>query len=145
MANEHALGAGWGLDLEDLTPITTLFDTLGNVLTPPRALGTYTPGILEPRGDLSISVAGVASVKWVWEQVERSFRRILKNNYCGMGLNQHSGQVTVWTPIEEPDDYYLCNAMLYIPPISDIQYDGATDWLNNFQLSFVITDILETP
>lgn len=143
--NQHAIGSGWDLDAGDLTEITTLFDTMGNVLPPPRALGTYNPGLLEPRGDMSITVAGVASVRWIWDRIERSFRTILRNNYCGMGINQHSGQVTIYTPIESPDDYYLCNAMLYIPPISELQYDGETDWLNNFQLSFVIVEILDTP
>jgi hypothetical protein len=143
--NQHAIGAGWDLDLEDLTPVTTLFDAMGNVLTSPRALGTYNPGTLEPRGDMSLTVAGVATVKWIWDQEERSFRKILRANYCGMGLNNHSGQVTIYTPIEEPDDYYLCNAMLYLPPISEIDYDGSTDWLNRFAPSFVITEILDTP
>lgn len=145
MANEHAIGAGWDLDLEDLTSVTSLYDTPGNLLPSPRALGTYNPGILEPRGDLSLTVAGVASVAWIWDRIERSFRKILRANYCGMGLNQHSGQVTIYTPIEEPDDYYLCNAMLYIPPISEIQYDGETDWLNDFRPRFVIVEILDTP
>jgi hypothetical protein len=143
--NQHALGAGWDLDLGDLTAVTTLFDTAGNILNSPRALGTYNPGVLEPRGDLSITVAGIASVQWVWDQIERSFRRIIRSNYCGMGLNDHSGQVTIYTPIESPDDYYLCNAMLYVPPISELNYQGDVDWYDRFVLSFVITEILDAP
>jgi hypothetical protein len=145
LPNSHAIAAGWNVPLLSLTAITTLFDTAGNVLPPPRALGSYSHGIPEPRGDMSVTVAGVASVKWIWDRIERSFRKIIRANYCGMGLNSLSGQVTIWTPIEEPGDYYRCNAMLYVPPIDSLQYDGETDWYNNFALSFVITEILDTP
>lgn len=145
MANAHALAAGWNVPLLSLTGVTTLFDTMGNVLPPPRALGTYSHGVVEPRGDMSVTVAGVASVKWIWDRIERSFRKILRANYCGMGLNDLSGQVTIYTNIESPDDFYLCNAMLYVPPIDSLTYEGDADWYNNFALSFVITEILDAP
>lgn len=144
-ANQHAIAAGWDQALLDLDLITSFTDGAGNSLPPPRALGLYIPGIVEPRGDFSLTVAGVASVQWAWDQIERSLRKVIKNAYCGTGLNDLSGKVTINTPIEDPDAYYLCNAWLYLEPIANGQYDGSTDWYTNFAMRFVIDEILDTP
>jgi len=145
--NRHAIGAGWGLGLEDLTLVTSITDSVGNRLSPPRALGTYNPGILEPRMDRLLTVAGIETVAWVWDQEERSFRTVLRNTYCGTNRKAHSGRVTIYTPFEEPDDseYYLCNATLYLDPISALNYQGDVDWYNNFAVHFAIDLILDAP
>lgn len=143
--NSHALGDEWNLDVGDLTLITTITDSAGNKLHAPRALGTYDAGALEPRGDYGLTVAGVAVVRWEWLNVERSFRKILRDLYCGTSIDDHSGQVTIWTPIEDPDVYFLCNATVYIPKISELDYQGDADWFSRFWVTFTIEEILDTP
>jgi hypothetical protein len=143
-ANQHAIASGWNVPLLDLDPITDLVDGKGNILPPPRALGTYDV-TLEPRGTLALTAAGVQRVSWVWDQIERSFRKVLRVAYCGPLITDHSGQVTIYTPFEETDEYYLCNAWVYLPPISALNYDGASDWYERFVLQFVIEEILDTP
>jgi hypothetical protein len=140
--NSHAIGNAWNMDAEDLTLITSLTDSAGNTLHPPRALGTYDAGTLEPRGDYGLTVTGVSVVRWEWLNVERGFRKVLRDLYCGTSIDDHSGQVTIYTPLEEPDVYFLCNATVYVPKISELPYDGSTDWFERFALTFTIEEIL---
>jgi len=143
--NSHALGDEWDMDVGDLTLITSITDSAGNKLHPPRAIGNYNAGTLEPRGDYSVTVAGVAVVRWEWINVERSFYEILQALYCGTSIDDFSGQVTIYTPIRNPELYYLCNATLYLPQETDLPYDGSADWYERLWLTFAIDEILAGP
>jgi hypothetical protein len=144
MANEHAFGLGWDLAPEDLDLVTSLADADGNPIPAPRALGTYSPGDLQPRGDKSLTTEGIEAVAWIWDLAERGIRRAFRE-YCGLSLLDHSVQMTILTPIEDPDEYYLLNVWLYLPPIAEVSYDGSVDWVQGFKVTFAIEEILDSP
>lgn len=137
----HKIAAG-NNNTAGLTLVTSLSDS-GYTLPAPRALGSYSPGIVQPRGNFSVTTAGVASIEWTWDILDRvAWYKFFQTTYCGSALNSLSGLVTIYTPVRLATEYYRYNATLILPAVEALRYEGDTDWVRDFTLTFTNLEVV---
>ena len=100
-----------------LVNVETLADSGGNLLKPPRALGTYQAGEVVPTLSGSIAIVGSAFVVWNWTVLSTQLA-YLNTTYCA-GI--YTGLVTIRTVTTQYDTYANFNARMVIPQIAELQ------------------------
>lgn len=141
--NQFKIAPGWNAS-GTLALVTSLQEPLtGQYLLPPRSLGTFDPGVLEPMGDMTLKASGLYQLSWVWGYNEFVyFHKLFRTTYCGSSLASMSGQVTILSPLEVETEYHRMNVWLYLPKVAEWDYDGETGWINRWIVRFTVKEIL---
>jgi len=114
----YAIAAGYNVALNSLVNIERIKpngDT--KYFYGPKAMGFYSPGAPNVRGDGLLSFNGSAKVDWLFDVMTRLQLDYARTTWCNGGW---SGYVTIYTTLGGLT-YSRCNANLIIMPES---YDG---------------------
>ena len=102
--------------------------------------GMYSPGTIKVRADKLREVVGFASFTWLLAALTVAQYDHIQSNYT-TGGNSYSGAVTVRTRSND-DSYANFNAVLYLPPQSELERIPGSDVFANVELTFVVQEAL---
>lgn len=124
---DNRIGAGHNLPLGSLANIETIQPTGDVNFYPPESYGNYDPGVAKYRTDAHVAFSGFNKTVWRWRgKITRKQARYLQDTYCGGG---YSGDVTIYTELDNPGTYVRCNAVMNLTKLT-----GATKNFTVFTL-----------
>lgn len=108
-----------------------------------RSYGSYSPGNLIVRADQSVYFAGFPSVQWIWSWLDYANERWAMDTFANGG---YSGNVTLWTTTDTPNEIQKFNAVLRMPVLTSTQpiQPGFRDlaWIFILQEQLVFSEFL---
>lgn len=118
---KHAIGVGYGVALASLVNWETITPGGTVPFSPVKAWGNYTKGVKRVRQDGMLYIAGDDSLGWLWTGVYHKQFAYVMTTYCNGG---YTGKVTIYTITETPDTYARFNAILTLPLLSELDWQG---------------------
>lgn len=118
---DYRIAAGHNVALVSLTNVESIAPSGDTAFYAPRSWGTYTAGAMRVRSDGTLYAAGYASVMWRFGLLTRAQFRYLQTTYCA---GAYSGDVTIYTRLDDATQYVRCNAVMVLPQLAELNNDA---------------------
>jgi hypothetical protein len=118
---KHAIGVGYGVALASLVNWESITPTGTVHFNPVKSWGNYKDGVPRKNSVGRIVMMGEKSTAWDWTGVYNKQFRYVMDTYCN---GMYDGLVTIYTITSTPQTYARFNAILTLPQLTDVDWQG---------------------